>query len=96
MNSHKNARLTPRGRALLVSRILDHGLRPEEAAKAASVSVCTAYKWLCRFREEGVDGLVDRSSCPQHCPHALIEAMGIRPHRHRRSFAHRHGQHAPG
>lgn len=26
MNSHKNARLTPHGRALLVSRILDHGL----------------------------------------------------------------------
>lgn len=73
MNSHKNARLTPRGRALLVARILDHGLRPEEAAKAAGVSVRTAYKWLCRFREEGADGLVDRSSRPHHCPHALPE-----------------------
>ena len=73
MNSHKNARLTPRGRALLVARILDHGLRPEEAAKAAGVSVRTAYKWLRRFREDGADGLVDRTSRPHHCPHALPE-----------------------
>ena len=35
MNSHKNARLTPHGRALLVRRILEHGLRPAEAAQAA-------------------------------------------------------------
>lgn len=30
-----------------------HGLRVEEAAHAAEVSVRTAYKWLRRFREEG-------------------------------------------
>jgi len=74
MNSHKNARLTPRGRALLVERILEHGLRPEEAAQSAGVSVRTAYKWLRRFREEGANGLVDRSSRPHHCPQALPEA----------------------
>ena len=78
MNSHKNARLTPRGRVLLVSRIIDHGLRPEEAAKAAGVSVRTAYKWLRRFREEGADGLVDRPSRPHHCPHALPEMTRAR------------------
>ncbi|MGS0499780.1 leucine zipper domain-containing protein [Xanthomonas oryzae] len=27
MNLHKHARLTPRGRALLVQRIVEHGLR---------------------------------------------------------------------
>lgn len=53
MNIHKNARLTPHGRALLVRRMLDDGLRPEEAAQASGVSVRTAYKWLQRFREEG-------------------------------------------
>lgn len=74
MNSHKNARLTPRGRALLVERILEHGLRPEEAAQSAGVSVRTAYKWLRRFREEGERGLIDRSSRPHHCPHALPAA----------------------
>ena len=75
MNIHKNARLTPRGRALLVSRILDDGLRPEEAAQASGVSVRTAYKWLRRFREEGEAGLDDRSSRPKSCPHALPAAV---------------------
>ncbi len=62
MNLHQHARLSPRGRALLVDRILVHGLRVEEAAQAAGVSVRTAYKWLRRFKEEGSAGLMDRSS----------------------------------
>lgn len=70
MNLHKHARLTPRGRALLVQRILEHGLRVEEAAHASGVSVRTAYKWLARYRRLGEDGLQDRSSRPQRCPHA--------------------------
>jgi len=70
MNLHKHARLTPRGRALLVARVIEHGLRVEEAAHAAGVSVRTAYKWLRRFREEGRSGLHDRSSRPDHSPHA--------------------------
>lgn len=70
MNLHKHARLSPRGRALLVNRVLVEGLRVEEAAKAAGVSLRTAYKWLKRFREEGAQGLADRSSRPRHCPHA--------------------------
>ena len=70
MNLHKHARLSPRGRALLVDRILIQGLRVEEAAHAAGVSVRTAYKWLKRFKEEGSGGLTDRSSRPRHCPHA--------------------------
>jgi DNA-binding CsgD family transcriptional regulator len=43
MNQHKHARLTPRGRVLLVERIR-RGLRVEEAAQAAGISVRTAYK----------------------------------------------------
>ena len=61
MNLHKHARLTPRGRALLVQRI-ERGLRVEDAAQAAGVSVRTAYKWLRRFREEGEAGLADGSA----------------------------------
>ncbi len=75
MNLHKHARLSPRGRALLVDRILVQGLRVEEAAHAAGVSVRTAYKWLKRYREEGRDGLTDRSSRPQSCPHATPAAI---------------------
>ena len=73
MNMHKGARLSPYSRALLVKRIVEHGLRVEEAAQAAGVSARTAYKWLRRFREEGVSGLVDRSSRPHACPHATSE-----------------------
>ena len=74
MNLHKHARLTPRGRALLVQRMLN-GLRTEEAAQAAGVSVRTAYKWLRRFREEGEAGLMDRSSRPHSCPHATAGGL---------------------
>ncbi|GAA0564388.1 hypothetical protein GCM10008997_10840 [Halomonas salifodinae] len=62
MNTHKNARLTPHGRALLVRRVLEEGLRPEEVAQAQGVSVRTVYKWVRRFREAGEAGLQDRSS----------------------------------
>jgi len=75
MNLHKHARLSPRGRALLVERILVQGMRVEEAAHAAGVSVRTAYKWLKRFKEEGREGLFDRSSRPHTCPHATPQAM---------------------
>jgi len=71
MNLHKHARLSPRGRALLVDRILVHGLRAEEAAHAAGVSVRTVYKLLKRFKEEGEEGLTDRTSRPHDCPHAM-------------------------
>ena len=42
MNIHHNARLTFRGRELLVKRIVEQGLRVEEAAQASGVSVRTA------------------------------------------------------
>ena len=89
MNLHKHARLTPRGRAMLVDRILVQGLRIEEAAHAAGVSVRTAYKWLKRYREEGPDGLTDRSSRPHSSPHALspvIVAQVLEQRRSRQTY----------
>jgi len=38
MNIHKNARLTPRSRALMISRIVDEGWSVKAAAEAAGVS----------------------------------------------------------
>lgn len=70
MNSHKHARLTPIGRALLISRVIDEGWPASEAASAAGVSRRTAYKWLARFRDEGAAGLLDRSSRPHSSPKA--------------------------
>lgn len=69
MNSHKHARLTPKGRALLVNRVLQQGWKVAFASDAAGVSQRTAYKWLARFKTEGLTGLNDRSSRPAHCPH---------------------------
>ena len=56
MNIHHNARLTFRGRELLVKRIVEQGLRVEAAAQASGVSVRTAYKWLRLYRQEGITG----------------------------------------
>ena len=71
MNTHKNARLTFHGRALLVRRVLEHGQRPVEVAQAMGVSPRTVYKWLSRYRDEGWEGLYGRSSRPARCPHRL-------------------------
>jgi len=95
MNLHKHARLSPRGRALLVDRILVHGLRVEEAAHAVGVSVRTAYKWLRRFKEEGTAGLMDRSSRPRRCPHAtpqLIVDQILEQRRSRQTYRQIAGQ----
>lgn len=70
MNSHKHAGLTFKGRALLVQRILGQHWTVSAAAQAAGVSRRTAYKWLQRFRIEGLAGLRDRSSRPHSNPHA--------------------------
>ncbi len=69
MNIHKNARLTPAGQLLLVRRIEEDGWKPEEAALAAGLSERQSYRWLARYRAEGVAGLGDRSSAPHRCQH---------------------------
>ena len=66
MNVHKNARLTPSGRVLLVERI-EGGWPVGAAAEASGVSVRTAYRWLGRYRS-GDRQLNDRSSAPHSCP----------------------------
>lgn len=71
MNSHKHARLTPKGRALLVERVLNEGWSIAAASQAAGVSRRTTYKWLSRFSEEGPSGLLDRSSRPHRSPSSM-------------------------
>jgi len=65
MNVHKNARLTPFGRERVVKQVLERVLTPAAASAAAGVSLRTIYKWLSRFRAEGVAGLGDRRSRPK-------------------------------
>lgn len=69
--AHRRARLTPFGRLLLVTRIIEEGWSVAVTAESMGISRATAHKWLRRFREEGPAGLEDRSSAPHRSPHAL-------------------------
>ena len=68
MNVHSLARTTPVGRVTLVDRVLREGRSVSQAAAQLGISARTAYKWLARFRLEGVAGLRDRSSRPHQSP----------------------------
>ncbi len=68
MTLHRNARTCPRSRRLLAERVLVERWSLAAAAEAAGVSKRTAWKWVDRFRAEGVRGLEDRSSAPQRVP----------------------------
>jgi len=65
---HRNARTCPRSRRLLAERVLLQGWSLAQAGEAAGVSERTAWKWVERFRREGVAGLEDRSSAPWAVP----------------------------
>jgi transposase len=73
MNLHRNARLTPRGRRLLVERVCHERMALSVAAAAAGVSTRTASKWVGRYRREGLTGLEDRSSAPHRVPARTAE-----------------------
>ena len=65
MQVHARARLTPKGRALVVERVLKEGWSARAAAEAAGVAERTVYRWIARYRSEGEGGLLDRSLCPR-------------------------------
>ena len=76
MDRHKNARLTPHCRGLLVERVLQG--RPKVVVAAQfGVSVRTVDKWLSRYRLEGPDGLQDRSCRPRRSPRATGPGLGL-------------------
>jgi transposase InsO family protein len=74
VKTHANARLTLRGRLLLCERVTVERWTVAAAAAAAGVSSRTAWKWLARFRREGMAGLGDRSSAPHTIPHRTATA----------------------
>ncbi len=65
MDIHKNARLTPLGRERMVTLVLS-GQTPKAVSEAVGVCPRTVKKWVARFKAEGLAGLQDRSSRPQH------------------------------
>ena len=50
MKLHPNAKTTPHMRALLVERLRNPAWTPAAAARAAGISVRTAYKWRARYQ----------------------------------------------
>jgi transposase InsO family protein len=68
MKLHANARTCPKSRRLLVDRI-EAGWSVIDAAEAAGITDRTARRWMARWRKEGPDGLLDRSSAPRRIPH---------------------------
>jgi transposase InsO family protein len=68
MKLHANAALGPKGRLVLVRRVVEEEWSLTAAAEAVGVSERTVRKWVGRYRAEGVAGLGDRSSAPRRVP----------------------------
>ena len=79
MEVHANAKLGPKGRLVMVRRVVEQGWSLAEAAAAAGVSDRTCRKWVDRFLVDGEAGLVDRSSAPRtvanRTPESTVEAI---------------------
>ena len=75
MDTHKNARLTPKGREQMVRAVVDCGMSKTTAARQFNTSTKTVGKWIARFRADGLDGLRDRSSRPLSSPSQIPLAM---------------------
>ena len=64
MDIHKNARLTLIFREQLAKKVTVEGFTLKQAAACFNVSAKTAAKWVVRYRQQGREGLLDRSSRP--------------------------------
>jgi len=71
MKLHGNARTCPNSRRLLIERVIEEGWSVPDAAAAAGISERTVYRWLGRWRQDGAQGLLDRSSRPLCSPRQL-------------------------
>jgi len=76
MNIHKNARLTPHGRAEVVRAVLEQGRAARAVGRGHQVSEKTVRKWV--RRAQAGEPLTDRSSRPQRSPHATAPAVVLR------------------
>jgi transposase len=79
MKLHRNAALSWRGRQQLARRVVDQGWSLQAAAEASGVSVRCCRKWVGRYRLEGEQGLLDRSSAPRRVanrtPNERVQAI---------------------
>ena len=76
MNIHKNARLTPHGRAEVVRQVREGGRSARAVAREAKTTEKTVRKWVTRA--EAGEPLTDRSSRPHQQPHTTAPALALR------------------
>jgi transposase InsO family protein len=69
MQVHARALVSPKGRQRVVERVLEKEWSVMAAAEAAGVTERTIYRWLARFRQDGVVGLTDRPPVARCVPH---------------------------
>lgn len=74
MNTHNNARLTPKGREAMVRAVVERGVSKAKTARQFNTTAKTVAKWVARYRAEGVVGLRDRSSKPLSSPSQISPA----------------------
>ena len=64
MKLHANAPLGPKGRLIMVKRVVEEGRSFMEAAEAAGMSERRCRVWVRRYLAEGEAGLQDRVQHP--------------------------------
>src|SRR3954468_16697629 len=67
MNIHSNARTCPNSRATIVAHVKAKAWSADQAF-TMGISTRTGYKWSRRYRDNGLEGLLDRSSRPHVIP----------------------------
>ena len=77
MDTHKNAPMTPAGRLHIVQSVTG-GEAVAATARRFGVDRKTVCKWLRRYRTEGRQGLLDRSSRPHRSPTAIARGTAQR------------------
>ncbi|RQP04037.1 MAG: IS481 family transposase, partial [Paracoccus sp. BP8] len=72
--THRNARLTPAGRRLIIQRH-QQGWKQAHIAAAMGISRRCVARWISRYRAEGLAGLEDRSSRPHTSPSRTTQRL---------------------
>jgi transposase InsO family protein len=73
--AHPSARLSVFSRQLLVKRVIVDGWPVATVAEQLGISRATGYKWVRRYRADGLPGLEDRSSRPHRSPRRVSAAV---------------------
>ena len=75
MNIHKNARLTPLRREEMARRVVAGQLTQAQAAVHYGVSAKIVARWVRRFKQDGPEGMMDRSSRPHRLANATPQPV---------------------